>query len=226
MHSWNKRDTRGPFYHCLYSYKTFLFKRKRKIFRCESEEFNRLIWSKTYSLTILKASQEGEKFGSTLALEIAPWNKLFKSFLHGRKKLTWIERIASACEWQPKLKSQILQRNGRAKITLRDLMWNILFAKAQKCKSDQAVLTRTVEEDSGRRMPPAVLVGGTIFSTKTLSNRGTNLFIAVAIAILPQMFPKRFWKVQAKERLRDTDFNDSMECREQNTTKICASVVS
>ena len=65
MHSWNKRDTRGPFYHCLYSYKTFLFNRKRKIFRCESKEFNRLIWSKTYSLTMLKASQEGEKFGST-----------------------------------------------------------------------------------------------------------------------------------------------------------------
>ena len=113
MHSWNKRDTRGPFYHCLYSYKSYFLKEREKIFRRESKRF---IWSKTYSLTILKASQEEEKFGSTLALEIAPWNKLFKSFLHGRKKLTWIERIESACEWQPKLKSQILQRNGRAKI--------------------------------------------------------------------------------------------------------------
>lgn len=75
-------------------------------------------------------------------------------------------------------------------------------------------------------MPPAVLVGGTIFSTKTLSNRGTNLFIAVAIAILSQMFPRRFQKVQAKEWMRDTNFNDSMDGREQNTTKICASVVS
>lgn len=76
MHSWNKRDTRGPFYHCLYSYKSSFLKEREKIFRRESKRF---IWSKTYSLTILKASQEEEKFGSTLALEIAPWNKLFKA---------------------------------------------------------------------------------------------------------------------------------------------------
>ena len=191
MHSWNKRDTREPFYYYLYSYKSFLFKERENIFRRESKQFNRYIWWKTYSLTILKASQEGEKIGRTPGFRNCTLKQTVQSFLHGRKKLAWNKKIESAYEWQPKLKSQVLQRDGRAKIHY--VTWCKHFiCKAQKCKSDQAVLTRTVEEDSGRRMPPAVLVGGTIFSTKTLSNRGTNLFIAVAIAILPQIFPKRF----------------------------------
>ena len=32
------------------------------------------------------------------------------------------------------------------------------------------------DDDSGNRMPPAVLVGGIIFSTSTRSRRGSNLF--------------------------------------------------
>jgi hypothetical protein len=38
---------------------------------------------------------------------------------------------------------------------------------------------------SGRRIPPADLVGGTIFSTNTLSSNGINLLAAVTVDIVP-----------------------------------------
>lgn len=65
----------------------------------------------------------------------------------------------------------------------------------QSCKTNKklhfkAMWKPTLVLVSGSRIPPAVLVGGTIFSTNTLSNNGTNLLAAVANAIfLLSFFP-------------------------------------
>ena len=65
----------------------------------------------------------------------------------------------------------------------------------QSCKTNKKLHHRamwklTLVLVSGSRIPPAVLVGGTIFSTNTLSNNGTNLLAAVANAIfLFSFFP-------------------------------------
>jgi hypothetical protein len=45
--------------------------------------------------------------------------------------------------------------------------------------------TLEAEADSGSKIPPTVLVGGTIFSTSTLSKRGINLFAIFPTLSLP-----------------------------------------
>lgn len=62
--------------------------------------------------------------------------------------------------------------------------------KTNKKLHHRAMWKLTLVLVSGSRIPPAVLVGGTIFSTNTLSNNGTNLLAAVANAIfLLSFFP-------------------------------------